>query len=381
MYVIGFVFNLSYAIPTYVNSTFLAHLPNMTDSLVGIIYTASSVLALAVFLEMPDILRRFNNFKTTLALLFACMISLMGLSTGEHALVIIGAFLVNFVSIALINFTLDIFLEQFSTDSKTGRIRGIYFTVTNAAWLLAPLITSALLGEDNIYGTMYAASGILLIPAILLVFFGLREVKDPPFNRVPFWRTLAEVWANNDIKGIFLVDFLLQFFYAWMIIYAPIYLHDTIGFDWTQIGIILTVMLIPFPVLGAPLGRLADWHGEKKILISGFAIMALSTISIAFVTDHSMAVWAAILFMTRVGAASVEVMVETYFFKHVNATNANIITFSRMMRPFAYVISPIIAAILFTVFDIKGLFIFLGLLVLYGIRFTSKLKETRVIQA
>ena len=41
MYVIGFVFNLSVAIPTYVNSSFLAQLPHMSESIVGIIYTAS----------------------------------------------------------------------------------------------------------------------------------------------------------------------------------------------------------------------------------------------------------------------------------------------------------------------------------------------------
>jgi MFS family permease len=224
---------------------------------------------------------------------------------------------------------------------------------------------------------MYAASGMLLIPVTLLVFFGLREVKDPPYRKLPFWKGFAEIWSNPDIKGIMLIDFLLQFFYAWMIIYTPLYLYNTIGFSWTAIGVIFTVMLIPFPVLGAPLGRLADWHGEKRILTAGFIVMAISTGAIAFITDHNWAVWAVLLFFTRVGAASVEVMIETYFFKHVNAADANIISFSRMVRPIAYVVSPVVATILFLVFDTKGLFLFLGLLMLYGVRYTLSLKDTR----
>ncbi len=379
MYVIGFVFNLSYALPTYVNSTFLAQLPNLNASLVGIIYTASSVLAILAFIEMSDFLRRWGNLQVTMGLLLLCMISLAGLATGMEALVIISSFILNFVSIALINFTLDVFLEGFSTDPKTGRIRGTFFTVTNAAWLAAPLITAALLGKADNYVSVYQVAGLLLIPVVFLVFFGLRQVKDPVYSKASFWHGFAEIWTNRDIKSILFVEFLLQFFYAWMIIYAPIYLHNDLGFSWATVSIIFTIMLIPFPVLGMPLGRLADWHGEKRIIIVGFIVMGVSTALIGFVTDHSAAIWAAILFLTRVGSASVEVMVDTYFFKHVNATNANVIGFARMIRPIAYVISPIIATILFTVFDIKGLFVFLGLLMLYGLRFAFALKDTRVV--
>lgn len=374
MYVIGFVFNLSYAIPTYINSSFLAKFTS--NSLVGIIYTASSILAIMAFIEMSDTLRRFGNLKTTIGLLFLEILSLAGLATGQHAITIICSFVLNFVSIALINFTLDVFLEEFSPESRTGRIRGTFLTVTNSAWLLAPLLASWILG-DNIYGNMYAISGILLVPVMLLVFFGLRDVRDPRFERVAFWKSFAVVWADRDVKGVLFIQFLLQFFYAWMIIYTPIYLHEAVGFDWPTVGVIFAVMLLPFVLIEAPLGRAADRIGEKKMLAWGFLIMGLSTSMIAFVTDHNAWIWAALLFVTRVGAAIVEVMADTYFFKHVDATNTHVITFSRMARPMAYVISPVMATILFTMFDIKGLFVFLGLLMFYGIRYAHGISDTR----
>ncbi len=372
MYAIGFVFNLGYAIPTYVNSTFLAQFTN--EKLVGIIYTASSILAIAMFIEMPGILKRFGNYKTTLALLFLQFFSLASLTVGNQVLGIIAAFMLNFVTISLTNFTLDVFLESFSTNTKTGRIRGAFLTIVNIAWISSPLLASRILG-DNAFNNIYATSGILLLPVIALVLFGLHSAKEPVYTRLPFWKSFGEVWADRNIKAILLIQFLLQFFYAWMIIYMPIYLHNTTGFEWSTIGVIFTIMLLPFLFLEGPLGRLADKNGEKKVLSMGFVILGVSTISIAFITDHNPIVWTIVLFCTRIGAASVEVMTETYFFKKVDATRTNLISFSRMMRPFAYILSPIVATLLFTVFDIKGLFIFLGFLMFYGLRYTMSIDD------
>jgi MFS family permease len=136
-------------------------------------------------------------------------------------------------------------------------------------------------------------------------------------------------------------------------------------------------MLIPFVVLEIPLGKLADRNGEKNALSMGFAIMALSMGLIAIMTDHNPYIWAAVLFLSRVGAATVEVMADTYFFKKVNATKTHLISFSRMARPIAYVVSPIVATILFMAFDMRGLFIFLGFLMLYGLRYTFAIRDVK----
>lgn len=374
MYAIAFSFALSCAIPAYINSSFLSQF--LDDTLVGIIYTASSILAIAAFVEMPDAIRRFGNWKTTLALIFIEIFSLAGLTLGSGALAVISAFMLNFVTISLINFALDIFLEDVSSNAATGRIRGTFLTIANSAWLISPVLGSFLLGQGS-YVSVYAASGLLLLPVLGLVFFDLGQVKEPLYSRIPFWKSLGEIWADRNIKGIIFIQFLLQFFYAWMIIYMPIHLHENIGFDWPTIGIIFTVMLLPFVILDAPLGRLADKNGEKKMLSIGFAVMAVSTLLIPFITDHNVFIWAAILFMTRVGAAIVEVMADTYFFKKVDSSKAHIISFFRTARPLAYVVSPVVATVLFAVFDMKGIFIFLGFLMLYGLRYSMSIEDVK----
>lgn len=384
MYAIAFAFSLSSALPAYIGSSFLkkvfetiGHVDN-TESLISIVYTASSILAIAAFIEMPSLIRRFGNFRITIGLLLLEMLSLAGIIVPgtSNTMAIVSAFILNFVSISLINFSLDIFLESFSSNNKTGKIRGTFLTVANLAWLISPILGSYILG-DEMFTHIYVTSGLLLIPVIGLVVANLHQTKEPEYTRIPFWRSFGEIWADRNVKGILLIQFLLQFFYCWMIIYTPIYLHETIKFDWTTIGYIFTVMLLPFVLLESFLGRLADKNGEKIILSIGFFIMSLSVMCIAFVTDHNPFMWGAVLFMTRVGAAMVEVMTDTYFFKKIDASKTHIISFFRTARPLAYVVGPIIATLLFIVFDMKGLFIFLSLLMFYGLRYSLSIEDIK----
>lgn len=180
------------------------------------------------------------------------------------------------------------------------------------------------------------------------------------------------------MKAIFMVSFLLQFFYAWMVIYTPIYLHENIGFSWEIIGIIFSVMLVPFVLIERPLGWIADRYlGEKELLVAGFAIMGISTASIAFITDHNAILWGAILFMTRIGAATIEIMSDTYFFKKIDASKIYLMSLYRTVRPVAYIVAPIVASLLFVALDLKSLFVILGILMLYGIRHSLALEDTK----
>jgi hypothetical protein len=52
-------------------------------------------------------------------------------------------------------------------------------------------------------------------------------------------------------------------------------------------------------------------------------------------------------------------------------------SFYRTVRPIAYVIAPIAASLLFVALDLKGLFVILGILMLYGIRHSLALEDTK----
>ena len=108
----------------------------------------------------------------------------------------------------------------------------------------------------------------------------------------------------------------------------------------------------------------------------GFIIIALSTIFLTFVVGANFWMWALVLFLTRVGASIAEVMSETYFFKKIDSTDSNLIGFFRMTSPMAYVVSPIIATIILSFIEFRFLFLILGIIMLWGLRYSLTLKDT-----
>ncbi len=162
-----------------------------------------------------------------------------------------------------------------------------------------------------------------------------------------------------------------------MVIYTPLHLVH-LGFSWADIGIIFSIMLLPFLFFELPLGPIADkYTGEKEIMAIGFIILGLSTISLSFITSSNLFVWAILLFATRTGASFVEVMSETYFFKQVTGSRIHAISFFRLTRPIALIISPLIASVSILYFGEQYSFIVLGIICLYGLRFVIPIVDTR----
>jgi MFS family permease len=105
--------------------------------------------------------------------------------------------------------------------------------------------------------------------------------------------------------------------------------------------------------------------------------MGISTAIIPLVNNHSVIVWAIILFMTRVGAAMVEVMSDTYFFKNISDKNLNIINLYRTMTPLSYVVAAIVTTILIFFIPLGSIFYLLGLLMIFGLNFSLAIKDTK----
>lgn len=371
---IGFVFTLHIALPVYINSTFLSQYT--TEAIVGMIYTISAIATIAGLAIVNPILRKFGNYQVSTWLLIMQIACLAGLIVSQSIFFILPFFLIHIVLNNLVGFTIDIFLESNSDNTHTGGIRGMFLTAVNIAWILSPLLASSLIGTDD-YWKLYAGGIGLALPLLFLIQRNFKKFKDPQYPSTSFSATLKRVWNNERFYYIFVTNVVLNTFYSWMVIYTPIYLHQHVGFDWDTIGIIFTIMLLPFVLFQYPLGKLADSkYGEKEFLALGFIIMGISTIALAFVTGANVWLWASLLFVTRIGASIAEIMIETYFFKQIHTTDSNILSMYRITRPIAYITAPIITAIGVYLMDLKFTFALLGLIVLCGLYFIYQIKDT-----
>ena len=376
LYLFAFVFIIQHTIPVYINSSFLSTI--ISEQLVGTVYIIGSILSIFSILILPHALRTFGLFRTcqvSLVLLIICNVTL---ALSINPTVLLGAFVFYMAALAGVIVSIDTLLEHYSNNKNTGSIRGTYLTIGNIAWLLGPFIAGRIV-DGNEYWRAYAWAAILLILSLYIFSRLFAKYKDSKYTKTSLWKAFRKITkTDKDLARIFMSTFLLKFFFAWMVIYTPIYLNAHIGLSWEQIGFIIAMTLLAYPLLEKPLGILADSHfGEKEILSIGFIIIALSTGAISLINSNSVGLWIAVLFLTRVGASMVEITTESYFFKKINGTSLTLISLFRTLRPWAYIIGPLIASGFLLYFDLKYLFLLLGAIMLYGLRYSLTLKDTR----
>ena len=378
LYTLSFLTSLHIAIPAYVNSIFIEKfLPVDKLELVGYLYTISAIITVIILLGIPTLLKKIGNFLTTLIIAITSMVSLLFLAFSQNTTLVLVSFIVYLIITYTIYFNLDIFLEKYTSDTNTGKVRGIHLSIGNAAWVIAPSLAGFMI-IGNEYWRVYFVSALILLPFIIILLSGFRKFKDPIYKSTSFLKTIKTITKNKDVCKIFMVKFFLSFFYAWMTIYTPIYLYKTMGFDWKTIGVIFTIMLIPFVLFELPLGKLADKKlGEKEILNSGIIIISISTMVLSFLTNQAFWIWGLVLFVTRIGASTVEIASESYFFKHINAQDSEIISLFRIINPLAYSVAPLIASLVLIIIDIRFLFLTLGIFMLLGLKYGLTLKDTR----
>jgi MFS family permease len=152
-----------------------------------------------------------------------------------------------------------------------------------------------------------------------------------------------------------------------------------IGFSFSQVGLMYSISLLPFIVLEIPVGRIADkLTGEKEPLILGFVIMSLSIVIISLLQTNNFVVWTFLLLLTRVGASLIEITTESYFFKHVNKSDSNLMSIFRMISPAAHIFTAITASILLWKVPYNYVFFIFGIMILVvGLRHTIPLSESR----
>ncbi len=375
IFLVGFLFTIPLAITSYVNSSFLETYLN--KYYIGVVYIVASIIAIIGLLEMPRILNRLGNRSTTLLFSFTGFLSLIALSFGNKGYIIVPAIVLYFISTDMIIASLDIFIEDFSKNSNVGKFRGLYLMVINFSWIIAQTVSGSIIEKSSFHGIYLFSAGFVFLVSIVFILF-LRDFKDPKYIKVPILKTLKAFIKKKNLSRIYLINLILKFFFAWMVIYTPIYLHEYLGFNWENIGFIFTIMLIPYILVDYPLGKLSDKIGEKKLLIIGFLITIIFTLAIPLITLPVIWLWALVFFGTRMGASIIEVMAESYFFKEVSERNPDEISFFRNTYPLSFVIAPLVAIpVLLLVPSFKYLFFVLGAITLLGLLITLRLKDVK----
>jgi len=376
IYLAGFLASVPVALMSYINSSFLSQF--IDTKLVGLVYICGSIFSLLLLFIAPRIFKKLGGYKFLVSMIALDALSILFFALSKSANAAIFSFICGFALNVIVFFSLDELLKIFSRDSSTGGIRGIYLTLCNLAWVIAQLASGTIFGNFSLK-TIYIIAFFVMTAFFVLALLGLRNIPDPKYDSLRSLNYVKDFINKKNIFRAYGIDFLLQFFYCWMIIYTPIYLFHYIGFDWREIALIFTIMLLPFVFVELPLGKYSDKIGERKLLMFGFFIMSISTISLFFINKPELWIWAILLFATRIGAATVEVMSDSYFFKHIKPENEEFVSIYRTASPLSYILGPILAFIVFTFIpNFNFIFPILGTLMLLGVYLSSRIQKSDI---
>jgi MFS family permease len=344
---------------------------------VGIIYTATGLISIILFLLSGRILERFGSYKMMIWIACIDIVLLVSLVLSKEIFWIITIFTIHNSINPLLLLNLDNFLESSSNTKEMGQIRGMFLTVMSLIGVVSPVIVGSILVQGS-FSIIYIVSALALFPMLYIVVRYFKKIKDNNFHHVHISGGIQAFLNDKNIRNIYLSNLILQIFYTWVVIYVPLYLYEKIGFNWQQLGLMISIALLPFILLEIPVGKLADKKlGEKELLIAGIIIASLSLIAMSTITVANFIIWTIILLVSRVGASLIEVTTESYFFKHINASSQNLIGFFRTAGPLGTITGSIIGSFLLVFLDYKYIFAIFGMIMLVGIKFALSIKDTR----
>lgn len=309
-------------------------------------------LTLFLFHKLIDLM---GQSRTLYFFLGLAIISSVLLSHFEPSYLLLIVTVIFLVATTGSYVALDILLESYSEDSLSGHIRGMNLTLLNLGFLLAPFLSVLVLKEFGYSGVFFVLTlGYSIVFLFTLIVFRTDNHKIQ--QKITFFHSINKIWKERDLRRIYGVSFVIEFFYALMVVYMPLHLL-ALGVSWQEIGILFTIMLLPFVLLQYPIGVLADKRKKEKGLLVFFLCIAfLSTYAFLFVHSKAILLIGFLLFMTRVGAAGVDVLRDSFFYKQISGDDTDLIAFFRTTRSLAHIAG---AGIMFVVLAVLPLTTFL----------------------
>lgn len=376
-YLLTLLYALHYGIPLYATSSYLHQYFN--SSTISMLYMLGSIGALLASMSVAKYIRQFHTYGFTIGIVISEIVVTAAFGMTNNPVFLVVFFITHFLLQILLYVCLNVFIESFSKHAETGSIRGLFLTLLNIGILISPVIGGTILAFSS-FQALYLIASLMLVPFIFLVHMYLSHIEEPAYERVNMLGALRAAWQNKNIKAALVAEFMVQCFYAVMIIYMPIYL-GTVGIPLvTYMAVIMPFALIPLVVLPYELGYLADKkYGEKELLIGGMLILAVTVFLCVIVRTSNPTVWILILLASRIGAAFVETMAFTYYFKKIGPEDASLTAVFTNTLSFATIVVGAIGIMIapFLVERPQLMFVLLGCAILWSISYIIPMKDTR----
>jgi MFS family permease len=370
----GFLYGILASAPGFYNSHYLISF-GLTEQTVGLAFAGTAILSTAVLLLLPLVTRHIGARAAMIAagVVYILAALMMVASTNTTHAVLSFACLLT-ASLSLFSL-IDILIETKTghDEQYTGRIRGVYLSVVNAGFVIGPFAAGYIISYATL-SSLYLATALVTIMFLLVAIAATKTFKDPRYPKHNMRELVEELRTSPEIRKTLWINLILRTLYGATLTYFGIYVIMYGNISETLLGVMAGISIMPFVLLQYPLGVAADKMGERDLLATGFAISLFGILLIPIVPLTIL--WLTLaLALVHTGAAFVELLVESHFFKQVQGKNSALISTFRLIIPLSYITGPLLGTIAISLASIEMVFVGIGILLLIGVPLSLSLRK------
>jgi MFS family permease len=373
LYAAYFFFSWAIGFTAYSNSKVIESI-NGRES-IGVIYGLAAAITLILSTwVIPNIIKLLGNRRTIGLAIILEILSILGISYIDTPWLFGFSFILFLSTQVLISFNFDIFFEHNTKRENSAEARGLVVALQHVGRMLGPIMAAFLTVQIGLKAP-YSVSLILMTSCGILLYFATLNFKDKAYVPVSVFKSIKTIKERPAVRKSLLSILLLHIFYALMVTFVPIYLGDVKGLNPESLGLLFTIMLTPFVVLGYPIGKHIDSGASGRIMARyGLFILAITTFIFPFIETSSLIIWGSILLLSRVGAVILETAGEGIFFKAIKEEESELLGVMRDMQPIGYFIASLVSVITLMFGSVKDIFYIVGIILVLGIISTNKKK-------
>jgi MFS family permease len=176
------------------------------------------------------------------------------------------------------------YIGEISPLNKEGRYMGLFTVSLFAGFGTGPLLGGMLMSRYGIRIDFYAMIALCFV-AFILVLVYLPEQRTHEQEGRGQRSSFMDIMKSPVSVGLLLFRFTQAYARGVLITFLPIFTHNTIGMNASEIGLVISANILLNAFLQAPFGRLADRFNKTWLIFSGAFPFALSMIAITHTLD------------------------------------------------------------------------------------------------
>ncbi|MCY4404447.1 MAG: MFS transporter [Candidatus Poribacteria bacterium] len=176
------------------------------------------------------------------------------------------------------------YVADVTTEEERGKGMGLMGAAMGLGFILGPAIGGVMGSHDLPF---FVAGGLSFLTFLFVLAILPESLQKDVVDEQHEWISPREIYRRTTLESplipLFLIAFFSTFSFAGLEATFPLFIKDGWGYDQKEMGWMFMIMgAIVVPLQGGLLGRLINWIGERRIIVTGLLLNAFGMVLLLF---------------------------------------------------------------------------------------------------